>query len=140
MDKNIEALEAEIARVNQALTTKDPGTPEYSKVLTNFIDLYEQKIETDKIASAHEDRKTEMNYNYAVKTAELQAQEKKVRMEHDTNKAERIARLVFDGVSLGGTLLFYNVWMNRGFKFEETGVLSSKTFNGFAKLVKPFMK
>ena len=37
-------------------------------------------------------------------------------------------------------LMFYGLWMNKGFKFEETGVLSSSTFKGLIKYFRPTKK
>ena len=37
-------------------------------------------------------------------------------------------------------LMFYGLWMNKGFKFEETGALSSSTFKGLIKHFRPTKK
>lgn len=33
-------------------------------------------------------------------------------------------------LEIGAPLIFYGIWMNKGFKFEETGVFTSCTFKG----------
>lgn len=35
------------------------------------------------------------------------------------------------------TLMFYGVWMNKGFKFEETGTFTSTTFKGLFNRFRP---
>ena len=37
-------------------------------------------------------------------------------------------------------LIFYGVWMRRGFKFEETGAYTSTTFRGLFNRFKPTKK
>ena len=37
-------------------------------------------------------------------------------------------------------LMFYGIWMNKGFKFEETGTITSSTFKGLINRFKPTKK
>lgn len=140
MEKNYEALETELERIHQKLTQMDPGTDEYKDVLDVYSKLYTQKIEKDKVVSAHEDRKAELNYNYVLKKDEIEKASEQSKLEHDAHRVEVIARLVFEGLLSVGTLYCYNAWMNRGYDFETNGVRTSKTFSDFTKWIKPFTK
>ena len=37
-------------------------------------------------------------------------------------------------------LMFYGIWMNKGFKFEETGTITSSTFKGLINRFRPTKK
>ena len=37
-------------------------------------------------------------------------------------------------------LMFYGIWMNKGFKFEETGTFTSSTFKGLINRFRPTKK
>ena len=50
------------------------------------------------------------------------------------SRNDRLVKIVIDGVAIIVPIVFYNVWMNKGFKFEETGTYTSNTFkNMFSK-------
>ncbi len=54
-----------------------------------------------------------------------------------------IDRCVRTGVAVGELvlpLMFYGIWMNRGFKFEETGSFTSTTFKNLLNRFKPTKK
>ncbi len=53
---------------------------------------------------------------------------------------QMIDRCVRTGVAVGELVLplvFYGIWMNRGFKFEETGAFTSTTFKNLLNRFRP---
>jgi hypothetical protein len=50
---------------------------------------------------------------------------------------DRYFRLATESASLVLPLIFYAVWMRRGFKFEETGTYTSTTFRGLFNRFRP---
>jgi hypothetical protein len=46
-------------------------------------------------------------------------------------------RIAVAGAELVLPLMFYGIWMRRGFKFEESGVYSSTTFRNLFSRFRP---
>lgn len=68
-----------------------------------------------------------------VKKAELEAKEKELALETKKAKDAKVIAFVGTGVTLGTfaiKLVNDNLWMAKGFKFEETGTFCSKVFAG----------
>lgn len=55
-------------------------------------------------------------------------------------KWERYVRYGLETAGLVLPLVFYGVWMKRGFKFEETGTYTSTTFRGLFNRFRPTRK
>ena len=53
---------------------------------------------------------------------------------------DRYFRLGVEAAGLILPLIFYAVWMRRGFRFEETGTYTSTTFRGLFNRFKPTRK
>lgn len=69
--------------------------------------------------------KSELERNLDFREKNLDRKEKKL---------DRYCRVGMSVVEIGVPLIFYGIWMNKGFKFEETGVYTSNTFrNLFSK-------
>ena len=65
---------------------------------------------------------------------------RKMDNDEDKNKFDTIlsiGKLGIDLFGVVGPLVFYNSWMKKGFKFEETGMLTSQTFRGLIGKFKP---
>jgi hypothetical protein len=55
----------------------------------------------------------------------------------DQVKKERYFKLGTEAAGIVLPLVFYAVWMNRGFKFEEDGTYTSTTFRGLFSRFRP---
>ena len=55
-------------------------------------------------------------------------------------KIERYVRTGVDVAKLVLPIVFYGIWLKKGFKFEETGVYSSTTFKNLFNHFKPTQK
>lgn len=88
--------------------------------------LYKLKIEERKVeGELYEKQKTRENEE-DVKNKELCEK----RVDRWVNGAITVA-------STAASLVFYGIWMNKGFKFEETGSFTSTTFKGLFNRFKP---
>jgi hypothetical protein len=52
-------------------------------------------------------------------------------------RSDRIIKVITDTAVVVVPIVFYNVWMNKGFKFEETGTYTSNTFKNMFSKFKP---
>lgn len=85
------------------------------------------------IEMMHKLRMNEVNSDrdLEVKKAELEAKEKELMLETKKAKDAKVIAFVGTGVTLGTfavKLVNDNLWMAKGFKFEETGTFCSKVF------------
>lgn len=85
------------------------------------------------IEMMHRLRMNEVNSDrdLEVKKAELEAKEKELALETKKAKDAKVIAFVGTGVTLGTfavKLVNDNLWMAKGFKFEETGTFCSKVF------------
>lgn len=85
------------------------------------------------IEMMHKLRMNEVNSDrdLEVKKAELEAKEKELALETKKAKDAKVIAFVGTGVTLGTfaiKLVNDNLWMAKGFKFEETGTFCSKVF------------
>lgn len=53
------------------------------------------------------------------------------------NRNDRIIKVLVDGATIIVPIIFYNVWMKKGFEFEETGTFTSNTFKNLFNKFKP---
>ena len=54
-----------------------------------------------------------------------------------SKRKDRVIKVIMDGLTLTVPLAFYSVWMNKGLKFEETGIFTSTTFKGLISKFRP---
>lgn len=140
MSKEIlEALDKEIIRLMSELNTLDPKGKEYDNVTTVLKDLH--YLRDRELAAGNSERELEL------KERKLDCEEVKDTDDtlHKTNeleelKKDRFVRYVLDGVGIVLPPIVYAVWMNKGFKFEETGTYTSQTFRNFFSKMNPFKK
>lgn len=121
-----EMLEEEIARQIKEISLLPDGCfDEQAIAIDNLAKLYKLKIEDDKVHLDYTER-----YDARMQDAEL----KKSQMD---DKTDRYIKIGADIVIPVATLMFYYIWMNKGFKFEESGSISSTTFRNFIGRFRP---
>lgn len=112
MSKNNETMVDEtINNLLDNLNTTDPYTDEYKKTAEQLTVLCKVKNEREK----------------------LEFELKEAKQKNFMNKI----RLGIDGASLVLPLLFYGIWMKRGFEFEKEGTFTSTTFRGLFNRFRP---
>ena len=114
MEKSKRTLDDEIQDLLGNLSDLEADSEEYSKIAKNLDTLYKLKIEEEKNKSEVEENKHQ-------------------------NKL-RIIGYILEGAGIALPLIFYGRWMKKGFKFEETGTYTSKTFMNLQHFFKPTKK
>ena len=118
MDNTKDMLTNQIDTEIQNLATMESGSEEKSKAVEDLAKLYRLKIEETKV-------------------------EKECLINKDGCENQKLvdrARLGLEAAGIIIPMIFYSVWMKKGFKFEETGTFTSSTFKGLTKFFKPFKR
>ena len=133
MEQDIKTkLEDEITSEFEKLKTLDPGSKAHSDAVNDLAALYRLNIEETEKERAFVrncDRDLIEEREYELKVAQLEEQKK-----------DRWWRLGLEGAGLVLPLMFYAVWMRRGFEFEKDGTFTSTTFRGLFGKFKPTKK
>lgn len=112
-----EEIEIEIKR----LTTLQAGGEEHTTAVESLTKLYKLRIEETK--------------------NELESGRRESDEQQLTEQVkERYFKLGIEIAGIVLPLVFYAVWMGKGFKFEENGTFTSTTFRGLFNRFKPTQK
>lgn len=131
-----EMLDEVIQTELQNLNTIRSGDQDKSKAIDNIAVLYKLRIEEAKTEADAEDKRER-------RLMEQDAHDYDEQIKRHQIKAESIDRYMKLGIAaaeLTVPLIFYGVWMRKGFKFEETGTYTSKTFMNLFNRFKPTRK
>lgn len=127
MEEEIKSLlEEEIDTQIRELSSLQAGSKEKSSAIDDLTKLYKLKIEETKT-------KWEINERYDNRDSDVQL--KKDQLVEQVR--DRYFRLGIEGAGIVLPLIFYAVWMKRGFKFEENGTYTSTTFRGLFNRFRP---
>ena len=155
MSENIkELLNEEIAAEIQAISSLDSGSEEKSKAIEDLAKLYRLRIEETKSELDAEDKRSrrtlESEANVReneIKKSQLDEQikadvqdEQYKRSQLDEQVKGRYFKLGIAAAELLIPIMFYGIWMRKGFKFEETGTYTSTTFRGLFNRFRPTKK
>ena len=155
MSENIkELLNEEIAAEIQAISSLNSGSEEKSKAIGDLAKLYRLRIEETKSELDAEDKRSrrtlESEANVReneIKKSQLDEQikadvqdEQYKRSQLDEQVKDRYFKLGIAAAELLIPLMFYGIWMRKGFKFEETGTYTSTTFRGLFNRFRPTKK
>lgn len=105
---NLELLNEAIAGQIENLKNIEPGSEDHARATESLSKLYKLKIEEEK-----------NNADVAVKTEQ-----------HGKENRNSIIKMGIDTAGIVLPLVFYANWMDKGFKFEQTGTFTSTTFRG----------
>ena len=155
MSENIkELLNEEIAAEIQAISSLNSGSEEKSKAIEDLAKLYRLRIAETKSELDAEDKRSrrtlESEANVReneIKKSQLDEQikadvqdEQYKRSQLDEQVKDRYFKLGIAAAELLIPLMFYGIWMRKGFKFEETGTYTSTTFRGLFNRFRPTKK
>ncbi len=155
MGENIkELLNEEIAAEIQAISSLGSGSEEKSKAIEDLAKLYRLRIEETKSELDAEDKRSRRTLESEasvreneIKKSQLDEQikadvqdEQYKRSQLDEQVKDRYFRLGIAAAELLIPLMFYGIWMRKGFKFEETGTYTSTTFRGLFNRFRPTKK
>lgn len=137
MNENInELLDEEIAAEIQSISEMKDGSTEKSKAISDLATLYKLRIEENK------------NLWEADEKYDRRKMEEEAGLRDEDIKRTQISEQIKDryfkvGIAVAELmipLVFYGIWMNKGFKFEETGAYTSTTFKGLFNRFRPTKK
>lgn len=119
-------LEKVIAEEISNLSTLERGSQEKAAAIDDLAALYKLKIEEQKFKLDYIERKESAKKDEEFKYRQLEEQVK-----------DRYFKLGIAAAELILPLMFYAVWMKKGFKFEETGAYTSTTFRNLFNRFRP---
>lgn len=122
-------LEEEIKKEIGKLSSMQLGTDEHAKAVESLTKLYKVNIEgleSERAFREQCEQDVDRERDWRFKNAQLEEQRK-----------DRYFKLGVDAASIMVPIVFYGVWMHRGFKFEETGTFTSQTFRNLFNRFRP---
>ncbi len=119
-------LEEEIKSEIQDLSNLQLGSKEKSAAIEDLAKLYKLNLD-------HTKAQWDLNEKYDNRDDEVQL--KKDQLAEQVK--DRYFRLGVEAAGIILPLIFYAVWMKRGFKFEENGTFTSTTFRGLFNRFRP---
>ena len=130
MDEEIRDLLGEVIKTEiRNLSTLEPGSKEKSTAIEDLAKLYRLRIE---------ETRNEWDFNEKYESRDSDMQFKKNQLEEQVK--DRYFRLGIEAAGIILPLIFYGIWMRKGFKFEETGTFTSTTFRGLFNRFRPTKK
>lgn len=122
-------LDEEIRAEIDGLGSLSFGSKEHLTATENLATLYKLRVEETKIALDFEEKAENRKRDEQLREEQLAEQVK-----------DRYFKLGIAAAELVIPLMFYAVWMRRGFKFEENGTFTSTTFRGLFNRFRPTKK
>lgn len=122
-------LEEEIKNEIENLASLEPGSEKHSTAVESLAKLYKVKLDEDKTSMEYLDKTRNRESDKGFKVAQI-----------EENVKDRYVKIGIAAAELVLPLMFYTVWMRRGFKFEENGTYTSTTFRGLFNRFKPTKK
>lgn len=130
MGEEIKSLLAkEIESEIENLYSLTPGSQEHSAAVESLAKLYKLKLEEDKTSMEYLEKTDMHESDKGFKVAQLEESIK-----------DRYFRLGIAAAELVLPLMFYGIWMKRGFAFEKDGTFTSQTFRGLFSRFRPTKK
>ena len=128
-EENRSLLEEEIRAEIKRLGSLESGSQEHTMAVDSLTKLYKLKLEEDKNTYERLDKIENREIDQESKTAQMAESVK-----------DRYFRFGMAAAELVLPLMFYGVWMRRGFKFEQDGTFTSQTFRGLFSRFRPTKK
>lgn len=131
-----DVIETEIQNLEGLLS----GSDEKSKAIQNLATLHKLRIEEIKAETEAEEKRERRAMDSEKHRADLADRAYEDTLQEHQLREQKIDRYARIGVALAELtlpLIFYGIWMNRGFKFEETGVYASTTFKNLLNRFRP---
>lgn len=124
-----ELLEEEIKTEIENLSSLEAGSEKHSVAVESLAKLYKLRLDETKneidCRDKSENRENDINFK---------------RVQISEAGKDRYVKIGIAAAELILPLMFYAVWMRKGFKFEENGTYTSTTFRGLFSRFKPTKK
>jgi hypothetical protein len=134
MSDNIkELLDEAIRQEILNLGTLEIASEAKGAAVDDVVKLYKLRIEETK-------NEAEIREKREARIMENEREERTKQAQQSDAVIDRYFKIGLAAAELALPLTFYGVWMHRGFKFEQTGTYTSKTFMGLINRFKPTKK
>ena len=131
-----ELLNEEIADEIKALSELEAGSNEKSAAIEDLTKLYKLRIEENKSSWDADDK-----YNRRIMDEKSNDKDDEIKQKQlEEQVKDRYFKVGIAAAELMIPLMFYGIWMRKGFKFEETGTYTSTTFRGLFNRFRPTKK
>ena len=128
-EENRSLLEEEIKAEIKRLGSLESGSQEHTTAVDSLTKLYKLKLDEDKTSMEYLDKTQNRESDEGFKVAQI-----------EENVKDRYVKIGIAAAELVLPLMFYGVWMRRGFKFEQDGTFTSQTFRGLFSRFRPTKK
>lgn len=135
-----DVIETEIRNLKQ-FSSDDEGKAD---AIRDLAALHKLRIEEIKAHTDAEEKAQRREMDSEQRKAELASKDTDRNRDEELQacqlreqKIDRYVRVGVAAVELMAPLVFYGIWMKRGFKFEESGVYSSTTFRNLFSRFRP---
>lgn len=136
MEEFINGLLDEIDALKAYMETLDKSSKEYTEAVSNCVKL--SNVASEAMEKANklvlEDEKNKLE------SRKIDYDWKRFDIETKARKKEFKIRVVVDGISIVVPLGVYWMLILKGFKFEETGAITSSTMRNILNKINPFKK
>lgn len=122
-------LDEEIVTQVKSLSACEPGSQEYAQLLKTVGELHRLKIEDERDEFERSEKRESREHDRRFKEAQLRE-----------SIIDRYCRIGVAAAELVLPLMFYGVWMKRGFEFEKDGTFTSQTFRSLFNQFRPKKK
>ena len=122
-------LETEIGKEIGELSYLKPGSDEHVKAVESLTKLYKvniERAESERASREQREQEVDREKDWLFKNAQLEEQRK-----------DRYFKLGVDAAGILIPIVFYGIWMHKGFKFEESGTYTSQTFRNLFNRFRP---
>ena len=110
-----ELLNEQVKKLTKDIGTHDAGSEERARAVKDLETLGKLIIEIEKTEADIDKSNDELS----------------------EAKKDRLVKVIIAGVEVFVPIAFYTVWMILGFKFEETGCITSTVFKGLIHFFRP---
>lgn len=133
-------LEEVIAEEIDEVSSLKSGTDEKSKAVDDLAKLYKLHIESEKIKLEHTEKSQKQIADNRNEIENRSMEDDFRKKQLAEQRLDRYVKIGITGCELILPLIFYGVWMKRGFKFEENGTYTSGTFRTLWSHFRPAKK
>lgn len=137
LDKTIKSDILEIGKM-------DIGSEERKCAIEDLVKIYKLRIDEAKndkdICEKREARIMEMDERREARFMERDTKSRDKQEDLSEQVKDRYFKVGLAVAEIGIPLVFYAIWMDRGFKFEESGAYTSSTFRNLFNRFKPTKK
>lgn len=116
-----------------ALNELDESSEDYKDKVEAVTKLYKLKIEETRVQNEADEKVERLKFEHEKYNEDEFNHQDDIRRD----EKDRWWKRGLEAASIIGPLVFYGIWMNKGFKFEETGTIGSSTFRSLTRFFKP---